>query len=43
MTDDESNDTKSKHQTWGQRHAVTIMTTVLFGLLALVMIIQVAC
>jgi hypothetical protein len=30
-------------QTWGQRHAVTILTTVLFGLLALVMIVQMAC
>lgn len=30
-------------QTWGQRHAVTILTTVLFGLLGLVMVIQVGC
>ena len=30
-------------QTFGQRHGVTIMTVVLFGLLAMVMFIQVAC
>lgn len=33
----------SENQTWGQRHAVTILTTVLFGMLGLVMLIQVAC
>jgi hypothetical protein len=31
------------NQTWRQRHAVTILTTVLFALLGLVMLIQVAC
>jgi hypothetical protein len=30
-------------QSFGQRHATTILTTVLFGLLILVMVIQVAC
>lgn len=30
-------------QAWGQRHAVTILTTTLFARLALVMIVQVAC
>jgi hypothetical protein len=33
----------NENETWGQRHAVTILTTVLFGLLGLVMLIQVAC
>jgi hypothetical protein len=33
----------SRPQTWGQRHAVTILTVVLFALLAFVMTIQVAC
>jgi hypothetical protein len=30
-------------QSWRQRHAITILTTTLFGLLALVMLVQVAC
>lgn len=34
---------EQKNETWGQRHAVTILTTALFGLLSLVMLIQVAC
>lgn len=33
----------NENETWGHRHAVTILTTVLFGLLGLVMLIQVAC
>jgi hypothetical protein len=33
----------NENETWGQRHAVTILTTVLFGLLGFVMLIQVAC
>ncbi len=28
---------------WGQRHGVTILSVTLFGLLALVMFIQVGC
>jgi len=32
-----------KQPTFGQRHGVTILTTVLIGLLVLVSIIQVAC
>ena len=39
--DDSEN--SSRPQSWGQRHAITILTTVLFGLLALVMSVQVAC
>ena len=39
--DDSENSSGPK--TWGQRHAITILTTVLFGLLALVMSVQVAC
>jgi len=42
MESDDSEDT-SRPQTWGQRNAVTIMTMVLFGLLAFVMIFQMAC
>ena len=34
---------EKKNETWGQRNAVGIMTTVLFGLLGFVMLIQVAC
>jgi len=34
---------EKKNETWGQRNAVTILTTVLFGLLGFVMLIQVAC
>ena len=30
-------------QTFGQRHGVTILTVALFGMLALVMFIQMAC
>jgi hypothetical protein len=37
---EEKNESK---QTWGQRHAVTIMTVVMFSLLVMVMVIQVAC
>jgi hypothetical protein len=33
----------SAPQTWGQRHAVTILTVTLFSLLIFVMIVQVAC
>jgi|KBSMisStandDraft_5_1062788.scaffolds.fasta_scaffold5284322_1 hypothetical protein len=32
-----------KQLTFGQRHGVTILTTVLIGLLVLVSIVQVAC
>jgi hypothetical protein len=32
-----------REQSWGHRHAVTILTTVLFGLLGLVMFVQVSC
>jgi hypothetical protein len=38
---DENDDPTS--DTFGHRHGVTIMTIVLFGLLATVMLIQVAC
>jgi hypothetical protein len=38
-----SSDESPRPQTWGQRHAVTILTTTLLGLLALVMTVQVAC
>jgi hypothetical protein len=31
------------NQSWGHRHAVTIMTVVMFSLLVMVMAIQVAC
>ena len=30
-------------ESWGHRHAVTIMTVIMFSLMALVMVIQVAC
>lgn len=51
MSSEDSNDSNDSNDandpqrptTWGQRHAITILTTVLFGLLALVTIIQVAC
>jgi hypothetical protein len=33
----------SRPQTWRERHAVTILTVVLFSLLALVITVQVAC
>ena len=39
----EDNRDPSRDASWGQRHGVTVITAVLFGLLALVMIIQVAC
>ncbi len=42
MSEDQD-DTEPTHTTWGQRHGITILTAVMFGLLALVMIIQVAC
>jgi hypothetical protein len=32
-----------KQLRWGQRHGITILTTVLIGLLVLVSVIQVAC
>ena len=32
-----------KNLSWGQRHGVTILTLTLFGLLGLVMLIQVGC
>ena len=32
-----------KQLSWGQRHGVAILTTVLIGLLVLVSVIQVAC
>lgn len=32
-----------RRETWGQRHGVTVLTTVVFALLGLVMLIQVAC
>lgn len=38
-----STEEPSGPQSWGQRHAITILTVVLFGLLGLVMIVQVAC
>ena len=38
-----SSDESPRPQTWRQRHAVTILTVALFGLLALVMIVQVTC
>jgi hypothetical protein len=39
----DDSDNSSRPLSWGQRHAVTILTAVLFGLLALVITIQVAC
>jgi hypothetical protein len=39
----DDSETSSRPQTWGQRNAISILTTVLFGLLAFVMILQVAC
>jgi len=42
MSEEEPRDL-SRERSWGHRHAVTIMTTVMFGLLALVMLVQVAC
>lgn len=39
--DDSENSSRS--QSWRHRHAVTILTVVLFALLALVITVQVAC
>jgi len=39
----DDSDHPARPQTWGQRHALSILTSVLFGLLALVTCIQVAC
>jgi len=39
----DDSDPAARPQTWGQRHALSILTTVLFGLLALVTCVQVAC
>jgi hypothetical protein len=39
----DDSETSSRPQTWGQRHAITILTVVLFGMLAFVMVLQVAC
>ena len=41
-SDDEPTITKGQ-QSFGQRHGITILTSVLFGMLGLVMLIQVAC
>ena len=38
-----SSEQPSAPQTWGQRHAVTILTVTLVSLLVLVIIVQVAC
>ena len=38
-----SEDNEQRPTTWGQRHFATILTVVLFGLLALVTTVQVAC
>jgi len=32
-----------RHDSWGHRHAISIMTTVMFALLVLVIVVQVAC
>ena len=34
---------EQKNESWAHRHAVTILTVVMFGLLAMVMLIQVGC
>jgi hypothetical protein len=36
-------DNDNKSQTWGQRNAAAILTSLLFGLMALVILVQVAC
>ena len=41
MSEDEEDNEANK--SWGQRHGVSILTAVLFGLMAFVMTIQVAC
>jgi hypothetical protein len=43
MSDESQEPRDPSRDTWGNRHAVTILTAVLFGLLAFVMMIQVAC
>jgi hypothetical protein len=42
MQPDDSDDSP-RPQTWGQRHAVTILTVVLFGMLGFVIAFQMAC
>ena len=42
-TDDTEQLRDPSNDTWVNRHFVTLLTTVLFGLLAFVMLIQVGC
>jgi hypothetical protein len=44
-SNDHPDDSKGslRPQTWRERHAITILTVVLFSLLALVITVQVAC
>jgi hypothetical protein len=39
----DDSDNSPRPLSWGQRHAVTILTVVLFGLLAFVITFQMAC
>ncbi|HEX2692297.1 MAG TPA: hypothetical protein VHN14_37065 [Kofleriaceae bacterium] len=42
MSSEEPRDPSREHS-WGHRHGITLMTAVLFGLLALIITIQTAC
>ena len=43
MSEDNDDDTAARHASWGHRNAATILSVTMFALLALVMVIQVAC